>query len=131
MRVIVPRVTVLNSEGYRVSIAHYPLQDSGEWVDRIRNTMRISSCDSPIPCYSLIYGGIILFQGDRPVWRGEYNGYFSITNSLCKDSLDQFVAKVDRGEDACLKTEEGTLTILGQCQSCYKVDPIGLRMIVD
>ncbi|ABP94805.1 hypothetical protein HA72_0630 [Metallosphaera sedula] len=131
MRIVVPKVTVLNAEGYRVCIAHYPLQDSGEWVERIRSTMRISSCSSPIPCYSLIYGGVILFEGEKPVWRGEFNGYFTLTEETCNDSLEQFLTKVDRGEDTCLKVSEGTLKLLRKCQSCTRVDPIGLRMIVD
>ncbi|AWR98807.1 hypothetical protein [Metallosphaera hakonensis] len=131
MRVVAPRVTVLNSEGYRIAIAHYPLTDEGDQIRRIRETMLLSSCEEPLLCYPLLYGGIVVFHGHKAVWRGEYDGYFKIDEGPCDSDILDFMSKVDRGEDACLKTEEGTLSLRAKCDSCIKVDQVGLRMIVD
>ncbi|MEM3914158.1 hypothetical protein [Metallosphaera cuprina] len=131
MRIAVPRITILNDGEYKLAIAHYPLETTGECVKKLLETMRLSSCSSPL-CYPKIFGGIFLFNGFNPIWRGEYDGFFKVSREgACADDRPRFMSKIEEGKNTCLKIEEGIVEFLSSCESCTRVDPIGLRMIVD
>ncbi|QKR00534.1 hypothetical protein GWK48_09230 [Metallosphaera tengchongensis] len=132
MRVVVPSISLFRFGEYTLGIAHYPLQTSGELLERVKNTMRLSSCSDKESCYPMIFGGIILFERGSPVWRLEYENYFEVTmEEHCRTSLSQFLDASSRGEETCLKGEGWSLFLrASKCANCKKVDPMGIRAIV-
>lgn len=132
VRVSVPQVSLFHMRDLVIGVAHLPILTRGEVVEKLRDTMRLSSCVDPLICLPSLYGGIILFKQSKPALRVEYDGFFALRGEECKASLEEFISALSKGKEACIQVNEGTLVITPRTlEGGVRIDVIGVRFIVD